>query len=85
MRSIVMRSKVQLWGNSLALRIPKFIANQININNGSEVEVSFEEEKMIVKPVRTKRESLEHLLSKIDEKNIHKEEDFGAPVGGEIW
>jgi antitoxin MazE len=80
-----MRSKVQLWGNSLALRIPKFIANQININNGSEVEVSFEEEKMIVKPVKTKRESLELLLSKIDKNNIHKEEDFGAPVGGEIW
>ncbi|MBN1895157.1 AbrB/MazE/SpoVT family DNA-binding domain-containing protein [bacterium] len=80
-----MRSKVQLWGNSLAMRIPKFIANQININNGSEVEVSFEEEKMIVEPVKTKRESLEFLLSKINEKNIHKELDFGPPVGGEIW
>jgi antitoxin MazE len=80
-----MRSKVQLWGNSLALRIPKYIANQIKINNGSDVEVTFEEEKLIVKPIKTKRESLELLLSKIDENNIHKEEDFGEPTGGEIW
>ncbi len=80
-----MRSKVQLWGNSLALRIPKYIANQIKINNGSDVDVSLEEEKIIVKPIKTKQESLELLLSKIDKNNIHKEEDFGKPVGGEIW
>ena len=80
-----MRSKVQLWGNSLALRIPKYIANQIQINNGSEIDVSLEEEKIIIKPIKAKKESLEYLLSKIEKKNIHKEEDFGEPIGGEIW
>ena len=80
-----MRSKVQLWGNSLALRIPKYIANQIKINNGSDVDVLLEEEKIIIKPVQNHPKSLDDLLSKIDHSNIHKEEDFGAPVGGEIW
>jgi antitoxin MazE len=80
-----MRSKVQLWGNSLALRIPKYIANQIQIKNGVEIDVSLEEEKIIIKPIKAKKESLEQLLSKIEKKNIHKEVDFGEPIGGEIW
>lgn len=80
-----MRAKVQLWGNSLALRIPKFIANQIKINNGSNVDVSLEEEKIVIRPIKDNGELLDDLLSKINEGNIHREEDFGEPVGGEIW
>ena len=81
----MMRSKVQLWGNSLALRIPKYIANQIKIINGSDVDVSLEEEKIIIKPIKDNQELLDDLLSKINHDNIHKEADFGEPVGGEIW
>jgi antitoxin MazE len=80
-----MRSKVQLWGNSLALRIPKYIANQIKISNGSDIDVSLEEEKIIIKPIKGKQESLDYLLSKIEKSNIHHEERFDGPVGGEIW
>jgi antitoxin MazE len=80
-----MRSKVQLWGNSLALRIPKYLANQIRINNGSDVDVLLEEDKIIIKPIKEKQESLDYLLSKINNDNIHKEENFGKSVGDEIW
>jgi antitoxin MazE len=80
-----MRSKIQLWGNSLALRIPKYMANQIKINNGSDIDVSLEEERIIIKPIKGKQESLDHLLSKIEKSNIHREESFGEPVGSEIW
>jgi antitoxin MazE len=80
-----MRSKVQLWGNSLALRIPKYIAKQMKINNGSDVDVSMEEEKLVIKAIIEKQNSLEHLLDQIDNHNIHKEEESGEPVGGEIW
>jgi antitoxin MazE len=74
-----------MWGNSLALRIPRFIANQMKLNNGSDVDISLEEEKIIIKPVKDKEELLEEMLSNIKNNNIHKEEDFGEPVGGEIW
>ena len=80
-----MRSKVQLWGNSLALRIPKYIAKQMKINNGSDVDVLLEEEKIIIKPIKDNQELLDDMLSKINNENIHKEENFGEPVGGEIW
>ncbi len=80
-----MKVKVQLWGNSLALRIPKYIAKQINIDNGSNVDISLEQEKIIIKTIQEKQESLTYYLSKVNSDNIHKEEDFGSPVGGELW
>lgn len=80
-----MQAKVQLWGNSLALRIPKYIANQMKINNGSNVDVLVEQEKLIVKPISNKQELLDQLLAKITENNIHSEEDFGNPMGEEVW
>lgn len=80
-----MKSKVKLWGNSLALRIPRYIAKQMKIDNGSDVDVLLEKEKIIIKPIAKKQETLDYLLSKINKDNIHKEEDFGEPVGGEIW
>lgn len=80
-----MRSKVQLWGNSLALRIPKYIARQINIDIGSNVDISLEEEKIVIKPFNDKNESLEVYLSKINKNNIHTELSFGEPAGGEVW
>ena len=80
-----MQSKVQLWGNSLALRIPKYIANQIKIDNGSKVDVQLEEEKIIIRPISDDQETLNQLLAKINNDNTHSEEDFSEPVGGEIW
>jgi antitoxin MazE len=79
-----MKSKVQLWGNSLALRIPKFIAKQIKVTNGSEVEISLEGEKIIIKPAEDKY-SLDEFLKRINQQNIHEEKEFGEPLGGEIW
>jgi antitoxin MazE len=80
-----MKSKVQLWGNSLALRIPKYIAKQIKIDNGSDVDVVLDKQRIVIKPISKKQESLENILSKINKDNIHKEEDFGEPAGDEIW
>ena len=60
-------------------------ANQMNINNGSNVDVSLEEEKIIIKPIKDKNESLEYYLSRINENNIHNEVAFGEPSGGEVW
>jgi len=35
-----MKGKVQTWGNSLAIRIPRAFANAIHLTNNSEVEIS---------------------------------------------
>ena len=80
-----MQSKVQKWGNSLALRLPKYISSQLNVTNGSPVDISVQEEKIIIKPIEDKKETLDYYLSKINQDNIHSEHTFGEPVGGEVW
>jgi antitoxin MazE len=80
-----MRTYIQKWGNSLALRIPKAIANEIKLNSGEEVNLSLTGKKLVVFPVGGKKFSLRCLVSKITKKNRHHEIDTEQPVGNEIW
>ena len=50
-----MRVKVQKWGNSLALRIPRSLAVESQIEKGSEVNVSLVEGNLVVTPVTKQR------------------------------
>ena len=80
-----MHVRVQKWGNSLAVRIPKPLAEDADVKEGTVLNLAVSEGRVIATPVRRKKLSLKRLLAKVDRKNIHKEVDFGAPVGREIW
>lgn len=80
-----MKAKIQKWGNSLALRIPKPFANQAKICEGSNVDISIEKEKIIISSLKDSEYSLTELLSKINKNNIHDEISYGDPQGKEIW
>lgn len=79
-----MRGKVQRWGNSLALRIPKALAVESGLGAGSEVEILFERGELIVKPA-VKRYVLEDLLAGITPEKLHSSVETGAAVGDETW
>jgi len=80
-----MKAKIQKWGNSLAVRIPKSFAVQTKIEQDSVVDLTLVGGKIIVEPEKKKpRFSLEELLSEISEENIHSETDWGKPAGREI-
>ena len=80
-----MRVSVQRWGNSLALRIPKSFATESRITNGSSVDLSLSNGKIIIAPVPERNYRLHDLLAKITRKNIHCEMETGKPVGKEVW
>jgi antitoxin MazE len=80
-----MRAKVQKWGNSLAVRIPKAIAELVELADGREVELSVEEGKMIVQPARKRRYTLDELVAGITDENRHDEIGTGPSVGNEAW
>jgi len=80
-----MLTKVQKWGNSLALRIPKAFAQDAKLENDSIVEIRLVEGQIIVTPVETSPWTLDELLAGIHEKNIHHEVDSGSGVGIETW
>jgi len=71
-----MHIKVQKWGNSLALRIPKSIAVDTQLENDSIVKVSVVEGQIIIKPIVKTDWTLEELLAGINEGNIHSEVEF---------
>ncbi len=71
------------WGNSLAIRIPKDIANTLQIENNSLVELSIIDGALVIKPKKENR--LKALVSQIDSKNLHKEVSTGKRVGNEEW
>ena len=80
-----MLTKVQKWGNSLALRIPKAFAIDAQLVNDSFVEISIVEGQIIITPVATPIWTLEELLAGINKNNLHHEVDTGFAVGNEVW
>ena len=80
-----MKTKVQKWGNSLALRIPKSFAAETLLEPDTEVNLSLVQGKLVVTPIVESDYSLEELLEGVTEENIHAEVDTGAPVGNEAW
>ncbi|OGO36755.1 MAG: multidrug transporter MatE [Chloroflexi bacterium RBG_16_57_11] len=80
-----MLTKVQKWGNSLALRIPKAFALDAGLEDDSAVEISLVDGQIIVKPVAAPGWSLDKLLSGVTSENIHHEIDTGEAVGKEVW
>jgi antitoxin MazE len=80
-----MESRIKKWGNSLALRIPKYIASDINLKMNEKVSLSINKDSIIITPVGRKKYSLEKLLEEITPENLHKEHDTGCSVGEEIW
>lgn len=80
-----MTTTVQKWGNSLALRIPSSLAKDVNLHQGSVVEVAVVEGKMVVKPKGQRRYSLPRMLKGVKKGNLHTEHDWGKALGREAW
>ena len=80
-----MLTKIQKWGNSLALRIPKAFALEAQLENDSLVEMSLIDGEIVIKPISTPSWSLEKLLAGVNEENIHDEIDTGFAIGNEAW
>ena len=79
-----MRAKAQKWGNSLAVRIPKVIAEQAGLHEEDELEIDVAAEVIRLTP-RRRELTLEQLLAQVTGVNLHGEVDHGRPEGSEIW
>ena len=80
-----MNVRVQKWGNSLALRIPKAVAEDAGFREDTPVDVSVVKGKLIVRALRRKRPTLKQLLREVTDENLHGEWDTGPAVGREVW
>ena len=78
-----MQTTIQKWGNSLAVRLPKEVANKLAFKEGSKVEINESSEGMLIQQIRH-RPTLKELIESIDPANVHGEVDWGEDVGKEI-
>ena len=80
-----MQTQVKKWGNSLALRIPKSLAEQLSLKMNAEVEIQVVGDQLMIKPLPEPELTLEALLSQITDENLHEEVETGTAIGGEVW
>ena len=79
-----METTIQKWGNSLAVRLPKSVAQKLALRAGCRVRVYEEGKEVIIAPTRKAERSLKELLAMITPENLHAETDWGKPRGREI-
>ena len=82
-----MKTQLAKWGNSLAVRIPKPLAEAATLRQGDQLEMAVEESGAITmrKPKRKRKATLQELLRAITPENVHEETDWGKPKGKETW
>ena len=80
-----MITKIRKWGNSLGLRIPKNLADDVDVTEGTSVDLKVKNGSLIVTPVQEVGYVLEDLLAKVKPSNLHEEVDIGRPTGREAW
>jgi antitoxin MazE len=78
-----MTATIQKWGNSLAVRLPKALADEAQMHEGARVELVPTPEGVLVKAKRRRRYRLADLLAGVRQGNVHPETDWGRPVGKE--
>lgn len=79
----MIRSQIGQWGNSLAFRIPKLIAQELNLKPNDAVQCSVQDGKLVIEIQEAKEYTLEELLAGDIERT--EEVSWGQPEGEEIW
>jgi antitoxin MazE len=84
-----MKVAFQKWGDSLALRVPKAVADQIGAREGQAAEMTVTNGKLVIEVAlpkrRKRRDALDELVAGITPDNRHDEIGWGPAVGNEVW
>jgi antitoxin MazE len=78
-----MKTTAQKWGNSLAIRVPKSIAQQAGLKVKDDLDIEVRKGTLVLKPRLRRVYRLEDLVKRMTPRNVHTEIDFGRPVGRE--
>jgi len=80
-----MKTRLAKWGNSMAVRIPKSVAEAAELRLGDHLELAVESSGTVRIRKKNGKPSLRHLLQGITLANLHSETDWGDPEGKELW
>ena len=82
-----MKIEYAKWGNSLAVRIPKALADEIGAREGKAAEITIEDGALVLRPIVRKRRPyrLEDLLKGMTVEQAHDIVEWGLDLGTEAW
>lgn len=82
-----MTAKAQMsrWGNSLAIRIPRYVAEEAGFHEGNTLVLDVVEQGEVTIKAAERLATIEELVAKITPENLHGEEQWNEPVGAEVW
>ena len=80
-----MLTKVQKWGNSLGVRIPRGLAEEVGLWVGTEVSLSAKDGELVMRPSLPSRLRLADLLADVTPENIHTSIETGDALGAEAF
>lgn len=80
-----MITKIQKWGNSLAVRIPRSVAQDTHLSSGKAVNMAVQDGRIVIAPMLRPRFRLHELLKGVTPRNRHAEAITGAVIGREAW
>jgi antitoxin MazE len=78
------RAQISKWGNSLGLRVPKDVAAQAGLTEGTRVDVEARDDGSVVIRKARKRYTLEELIAGMTPDKAHPPLMDDAPVGSEF-
>ncbi len=82
---MALQSKLTKWGNSLAMRIPKAVAEKAKLRRGDRLQILVSKQGAVeIRSLRPKP-TLSQLVKGITGENRHRETDWGTPRGNELW
>jgi len=79
------KTRVQRWGNSLAVRIPKSFAEEVGLKNDTPVDLRLSQGRLVLEPSAPPPPRLDDLLRRVRKANLHSEVDTGPSQGREAW
>jgi len=75
-----MQVQISKWGNSLGLRLPRALAEQIGVGEGQKVEISADGARLIIDPVKPAY-VLSDLLVNMTPEAMREAFDWGKDAG----
>ncbi len=80
-----MLSKIQKWGNSQGIRLPKYVLDDAQIHVGDDLEITVKEGQIALKKMAKRKFELAEMVKRMPRGYHTREESFGTPTGKEEW
>ena len=79
-----MTTKIQKWGNSQGIRLPKYLLDAVHWSDEDRLEVRVENNKLIIEKEEP-RKNIRELFAGFEGGYERTDIDWGEPAGEEVW